>query len=294
MRKKQPLISIITVNYNEPEVTIDLLNSLRKITYSNFEVFVVDNGSPTKNSDRIRDEFPEYNLIISKENLGFAGGNNLAVKEAIGEALLFINNDVEVPEDFLEPLVERLFSDKKIGMASPKIKFHHTPTHIQYAGSTQINPFTIRNKTIGYNEKDIGQYDDAKITNYAHGAGMLVKKLVIDKVGPMEDSFFLYYEEVDWCERIKKEGYTIWYEPKSSIYHKESVSTGKNSPLKTYYLTRNRLYYAKRNLSGTKYFFSAVFFYLIALPKNTLVFIKNGEYELMKSFYKGVMWNFSH
>ena len=291
--KIHPLISIITVNYNQTGVTLELLRSLEQILYKNIEVIVVNNGSNEKISENIKQHYSNIKFIESEKNLGFAGGNNLAIKLAKGKAFLFINNDVEVPKDFLTPMVDRLFGNKKIGIVSPKIKYFYKPTHIQYAGASQINNLTIRNRTIGNNEKDIGQHNTPKETNYAHGACMLVKKEAIEKAGIMDESYFLYYEEIDWCEKIKNKNYTIWYEPLSTVLHKESISTGKRSILKIYYLTRNRLYFSRKNFSKLNYVISLIFFLLISLPKNTITFIVNGEFELLKSFYKGVAWNFN-
>ncbi len=289
--RAQPLVTILTVNYNQSAVTCELLESLRKITYKNIEIIVVDNDSPTDSPQIILEKYPEVNLVLSKENLGFAGGNNLGLREAKGEYIFFVNNDVEVSADFLEPLLEEFEKDDKVAMVSPKIRYYHTPDKIQYAGSTQMNPYTIRNSHIGWNEVDNGQYDKVYETNYAHGAAMLVKQSVINEVGPMADVFFLYYEELDWCERIKKAGYKIIFNGNSEILHKESVTTGKMSPLKMYYLTRNRLLFAKRNIEGIKLLFSMLFFTLISIPKNTIVLLLKGQTKLLSSFYKGVFWN---
>ncbi len=284
-----PFISIITVNYNQSEVTKQLLDSLDKISYQNYEVFVVDNGS--KEPIYLADNYPEVSVIYAKENLGFAGGNNLAVQQAKGDAILFINNDVEVCSDFLEPLVSRLFLNRDIAVVSPKIKFYDKPSYIQYAGSTKISPFTIRNETIGYNELDNGQYNEPRTTHYAHGAAMLVKSSVIKQVGMMEPKFFLYYEEIDWCERIKKNKYKIWYEPNSKVFHKESVSTGKCSPLKTYYLNRNRLFYALRNFSFFYKMIAIPFYILVALPKNMFQYLVRFQFQHIISLVRSVNWN---
>lgn len=289
--KAQPLVTILTVNYNQSAVTLDLLESLRDISYKNIEVIVVDNGSPTDFPEIIKTKYPEVNLIKSRENLGFAGGNNLGLKYAKGEYVFFVNNDVEVPTGFLEPLLSEFDKDNRVAMVSPKIRYYHTPDKIQYAGSTQMNPYTIRNSHIGWNEVDKGQYDKVYETNYAHGAAMLVKKSVIDEVGSMAEVFFLYYEELDWCERIKNAGYKIVFNGNSEILHKESVSTGKMSPLKMYYLTRNRLLFARRNIKGFKLLLSMLFFAIISIPKNTLTLLLKGQTELLASFYKGVLWN---
>src|SRR5690606_29007710 len=123
-----------------------------------------------------------------------------------------------------------------------------------------------RNTGLGDGEKDTGQYDEVRPTAFIHGASMVVPKKLIDKIGSMYDGFFLYYEEYDWCERFKKEGCKIMYCGLSKVYHKESVSTGVNSPLKVYYLTRNRLLFARRNYSKLTRGINWLYFTFLALP----------------------------
>lgn len=290
----KPLVSIITINYNESEVTLDLLQSIRNLSYPNYEVIVVDNASPKDNPDIIKEKFPEVVLIKSTENLGFAGGNNLGVKKAKGDYLLFINNDTIVPKGFIEPLVQTLQNDDSIGMVSPKIKFHWDPTLIQYAGYTPMNHWTIRNSSIGYHQKDNGDYDVPEETQSIHGAAMMVPKRVVDKVGMMTEIYFLYYEEHDWAEMIKRAGYKIYYQPKSHILHKESVSTGKFSPLKTYYISRNRILYARRNFRPFQLFISLLFQCFFSIPKNTLMYVVKREFTHLRAFWRAISWNLTH
>src|SRR5660397_55460 len=146
----KPKVSVITINYNQTEVTIEMLKSMQNLSYPSVEIIVVDNASPTDNPDKIKELFPDILLIKSEKNLGFAGGNNLGIKKATGDFLFFINNDTIVPANIIEPLVDRLVSNPEIGMVSPKIKFHWNPDLIQYAGYTKMNPYTIRNFSIGY------------------------------------------------------------------------------------------------------------------------------------------------
>jgi GT2 family glycosyltransferase len=291
---KKPLVSIITINYNESEVTMDLLQSIRGLTYSKYEVIVVDNASPNDNPDGIKEKYPEVTLIKSKENLGFAGGNNLGVKKAKGDYLLFINNDTIVPNDFIEPLVETLQEDETIGMVSPKIKFHWDSTLIQYAGYTPMSHWTIRNNSIGYHKKDNGDFDKAGETQSIHGAAMMVPISVVEKVGMMTEIYFLYYEEHDWAEMVKRAGYKIFYQPKSHILHKESVSTGKFSPLKTYYISRNRILFARRNFKPLQLFISLLFQCFVSIPKNTLVFIVKRDFQHLRAFWSAISWNLTH
>jgi GT2 family glycosyltransferase len=136
-----PLVSIISINYNNARVTCEMLASLRRLTYPRVEVIVVDNASPTEDPAPIAEQFPEVRLLRSAQNLGFAGGNNLGVRVARGEYLLFINNDTEVEPGLLEPLLAAFRAHPRAGIVSPKIVFHHSPDRlIQYAGCAGINP----------------------------------------------------------------------------------------------------------------------------------------------------------
>jgi GT2 family glycosyltransferase len=288
-----PVVTIITINYNQLKLTCELLDSLRKLTYPAVEVIVVDNHSVQDPSSVISEKYPEVKLIVSDENLGFAGGNNLGIRASSGEYLMLLNNDTEVNPAFLEPLVALFESNPKAGAASPKILYHNSEK-IQYAGSTQIDPFTGRSKLIGWMEKDNGQHDVQQETHLAHGAAMMVPRRVISEVGLMPEFFFLYYEEVDWCQSIKKAGHKIYFVPDSKVYHKESMSVGKKSTLKTYYLTRNRLLYMRRNTVGFKKITWILYFLFFSLPKNALMFSLGNDIEQTKAFWKGLLWNITH
>lgn len=290
----RPLVSIITINYNQVALTCALLDSLRKVTYPAVEVIVVDNHSTHDPTATIHEGYPEVKLIVSKENLGFAGGNNLGIQASHGQYLLFLNNDTEVHPGFLDPLVNFFEATPQAGAASSKILYYNSGETIQYAGSTRIDPFTGRSKRIGYMEKDNGQHDVIKETDLAHGAAMMVPRHVINQVGMMPEFFFLYYEEVDWCESIKRAGYKIYVIPDSKVYHKESMSIGKGSTLKTYYMTRNRLLYMRRNTAGIKKITWILFFLFFSLPKNALVFTLKRDIEHAKAFWKGLVWNMTH
>ncbi len=287
---KYPKVSIISINYNGASVTCELLESLKQITYPNIEVIVVDNASK-EDPSTIQKNHPWIKFISSESNLGFAGGNNLGLHAASGDYFLLLNNDTEVDAGFLEPLVELMENDKTIGVASPKIIFHHSPGVIQFAGFNPINPYTGRGTSIGFGQQDTGQYNQSHETSRAHGAAMMISRKVVEKVGLMADLYFLYYEEMDYCERIKKAGFSIWYEAGSVIYHKESMSTGKGSTLKTYYLTRNRLLYQRRNVDGMQLILSIIFFTLVSIPKNTFQYVIHGKTDMLKAFWKGILWN---
>ncbi len=291
---EQPLVSVITVNYNQSEVTCEFLRSMEKIKYSNVEYFVVDNDSPNDNPQIIKEKFPDINLIVSNTNLGFAGGNNLAIPYCKGKYILFINNDTEVDSCFLEPLVELLELNPDIGMVSPKIQYFHTPNVIQYAGFTNFNLITTRIFSNGFGETDSGQYSNIEESGSIFGTAMLVPMKVIYEVGMMSEIFFLYYEEHDWAAHIKDFGYKIYYHGGSLVYHKESISTIKNSPFQTYYLSRGRILFSRRNTKGLKKIIALLYIYLIATPRITIGYVLKFEFTNMFAFWKAVAWNLTH
>jgi len=280
-------LSIITINYNGVEDTCKMIESIPKEDFST-EVIVVDNASNNDEASEIERNFPNAVVIRSNENLGFAGGNNLGYNHSHGKKILFINNDTEFSSYGIKPLIERMESDGNIGIVCPKLKFFDKPRHIQYAGYTQLTKLTLRNRAIGYGEQDRGQYDNAGMTPYAHGAAMLVRREAIEKVGLIPICYFLYYEELDWSLMMHRAGYTIWYEPRTTIYHKESRATGRQSPLKAYYMARNRLFFAKRNKDVT-YGIATIFYILIAiLIKDVAGNILHNQQSLAQASLKGM------
>ena len=211
-------LSIITINYNGLNDTCALIDSIP--FNDHMEVIVIDNGSAENEASILQERYPNIKVIRSDKNLGFAGGNNLGIKTAKGKYLFLINNDTVFKEFNPKVLIQRLESSPKIGMVCPKIRFAWGNNPIQYAGYTPLSPITIRNQAIGFGEEDRGQYNTPHPTPYAHGAAMMLKRKVIDKVGNMPECYFLYYEELDWSMMITHAGYEIWYEPASTIYHK--------------------------------------------------------------------------
>ena len=254
------------------------------------EVIVVDNSSFQDEASEIKKRFPQVLVIRSNQNLGFAGGNNLGIQAAHGKYLFFINNDTIIHQpSAISHLMNRLDSSPSIGMVSPKIRYSWGSQLIQYAGYTPLSPITLRNKPIGCGEEDKGQYDTPHPIPYAHGAAMMVKREVIEKAGMMPECYFLYYEELDWSEIIHRAGYEIWYEPACTVFHKESQTTGRMSPLKTYYITRNRLLFAQRNVrKGTK-FLSYLYLIGIVAPKDMLKYLCQGHPGLSRAVIKGIM-----
>ena len=289
-------ISIITINYNGLKDTCELLETL-PLEDESLEVIVVDNASKNDEATLIEQRFLQVTVIRSEQNLGFAGGNNLGIKASHGKYLFFINNDTLLrckkddvrSKSYFQPLINRLESSPKIGMVCPKIRFAWDDNPIQFAGYTPLSPITMRNRSIGFGEADHGQYDTAHLTPYAHGAAMMVKREVIEKAGLMPECYFLYYEELDWSMMIRRAGYEIWYEPSCTIYHKESQATGQNSPLKTYYITRNRLLFNQRNKHIPQRWLTSLYLIGIVGTKDILKYYIQHRPDLASATMKGVL-----
>jgi len=279
-------ISIITINYNGLNDTCALIESIP--FNDKMEVIVVDNASANDEVSTINQRFPYVKTIKSDKNLGFAGGNNLGIKAARGKYLYIVNNDTIFKDFNVQVLINRLESSKTIGIVCPKICFVWANNPIQFAGYTPLSRITVRNQAIGFGEEDHGQYEKAHPTPYAHGAAMLIKREAIEKVGLMPECYFLYYEELDWSMMFTRAGYEIWYEPASAIYHKESQSTGQNSPLRTYYITRNRLLLVKRNWSGLTKYLSYIYLIAIVGTRDFFKYALLGKVRLANAVLKGI------
>jgi len=242
----------------------------------------------------IAGNYPRTRVLLSKTNLGFAAGNNWGIRQAKGEFIFIVNNDTEVTPNLIHSLLRPFYSDPKIAVTSPKIKFYYTPDTIQYAGFRSINTLTGRSATIGEMEKDTGQYNQSKPTRAAHGCAMMVKREIFEKTGMFPEIFFLYYEERDLSARILKAGYTIWYAADALIYHKESMTVGKENPAKVYYLTRNRILYMRRNTGFVNQAIFALFFTFFTIPKSIMIYLAERKFQHLKLFWKAITWNFHH
>lgn len=289
-------VSIITVNFNHSHVTDALLDSIRnKNLYENIEIIVVDNGSKDNPVPVWKTKYPNVIFIRSEINLGFAGGNNLGLTLATGDYLFFVNNDTEFTSGLIETLVETLSTHPRVGVVSPKLLYFDQPSMLQYAGYTPMNYFTARNECIGQFQTDNGQYDHLEgPTGFAHGAAMMVTKEAIQKAGLMAENFFLYYEELDWVDRIRRQGFDIWVNMKATIYHKESISVGKKSALKEYFMNRNRILFIRRNAPFLKALFFYVYFLLIVTPRNLLTYIREKNYNFIKQLFNAIWWNLTN
>lgn len=290
--KNYPLVSVIVLTLNQTDVTMDFLESSRKLTYPNYELLVCDMGSAVDPTEQINKAgFPHTKVLRSGTNLGCAGGRNWGVRQARGEFVFSVDNDTILTPGILEALIEPFMNDDSIAVTCPKIRFFHSPDTIQYAGFNPINPFTGRNSAVGSHEKDKGQHDTPGYTFSSHGCASMIRKSVFDKAGYFPEKFFFYYEEMDWSARVKKAGFHIYYQPAGLIFHKQSMTLGLQSPKKLYYMTRNRILYMRRNTAWYHFIVFALFFTFISVPKSVFTYLIKRQFGHLKSFLGGVFWN---
>ncbi len=265
-----PKVSIIILTTNGLAMMRDELENIGKLDVNgvNAECIVVDNDSSDGTEKELADyKLPnmEYKFMEAGKNLGFAGGNNIGIKNALkrgADYIILMNNDLVLPGDILKKLVSYMEGSPEAGLASPKMYFaegyeFHKDRYkkselgkvIWYAGGV-IDRKNAYSSHRGVDEVDHGQYDQIKDTDYASGACVIIRRAVFEKIGYLDDSFFLYWEDADFSERAKKAGFGVMYYPGTHLWHKVSASTGgSGSPTNDYFLTRNRLYFAERYLS---------------------------------------------
>lgn len=282
------MVSIITVNYNGFRDTCEMIDAFRMHETYPHEIIVVDNGSRQPEGKEISKRYPDVKVIEST-NTGFAGGNNTGLRAASGDYLFFLNNDTVIREPILQQLVSRLDASPSNGGVSPMLKYEHTPDTIQYAGFTPLSPITLRNHALGFNQKDSPRYRQAAETAALHGGAMMVKREVLERVGPMSEVFFLFYEEFDWSAQIVRAGYKLWYEPAATVYHKEAMSACKGTPLREFYHARGRLLYARRNRMGLQRILSCLYLSIVALPRYAGAHLVHGDFRLALAYVKGTL-----
>ena len=223
-----PVVTVLIVNWNGREVTLDCLASLQKVTYPAMRILLVDNGSHDDTLPAVRAAYPNVSILALGENKRFAAGNNHGMKVALDEGtdfVLLLNNDTTVAPDFITHLVDRFNATERCGMVAPKI-YYYTPGNTIWFAGGNVSFWTGTMSHRGIREVDRGQYDVAGETGYATGCCILVPADVIRRVGMLDHRYFMYGEDADWSLRVQRAGYRVMYEPTSKVWHKLSVSAG--------------------------------------------------------------------
>ncbi len=240
MPNLEPFVSIVILNWNGLEDTRECLQSLRRIGYSNRRIVVVDNGSAAREAAALRDEFGDVSDVIENEtNLGFAAGANLGIRHALNngaEYVLLLNNDTTVEPTFLTALVQAAESRGDGAAFCPKTYFYAQPDMIYSTGGT-VSIWTATARQIGRGKEDSGQFDRVETRDYADGVCMLIPRRALETIGLLDEDYFAYWEETDWCSRARSKGLRCYYIPDARIWHK---AARVQSPTNQYYFLYRR------------------------------------------------------
>lgn len=294
-----PLVSIVILNWNGLKDTIECLESLEKIDYSNYKIIVVDNNSEGNDAGILEKKYRNYkynknyiNVIRSKKNLGFGGGNNMGIRTILEEGkskyILLLNNDTVVEPNFLKELVKTAENNSRLGIVGGKILYYNKPNKIWYAGGKLD---LLRGSGYHFfqgkiNQSEIsGEIDVTFIT----GCLMLIKKELFKKIGLLPEEYFLSVEDVDFCYNVISQGYKLKVNLNSKIYHKVSVSKGgENSVIDDYYVTRNRIYFMLRKIKNKKYLIPFMVFFLFSRIIIFFKFLIKGKGKKIWMMFRGI------
>jgi len=244
----QPLVYIVILNNNHRDDTLACLRSLSQNTYTNITLVVLDNNSSDDSVEAIRSTYPDSQIIILTENLGYAGNNNIGMEEAVKQGadwILVLNEDTIVDQGCIMNLVSVGESDPKIGIIGPMVYHHDEPGVIQSAGG-MLGKYW-QSQHLGKNEKDTGQFESSHAVEWVSGCAIMIRREVIEQIGMFDTEYFLYWEETEFCIRAREGGWKIVNAPKAKLWHKGVRRDYQPSPYVTYYLTRNHLLTLKKH-----------------------------------------------
>ena len=292
-------VDVVLLNWNSGAFTIHCINSLRAGTKIPERIVVVDNASTDNSADTISRQFPEVKLIRNDKNLGFTGGNNIGIRIFLKERIDYIwllNNDTEVDRHCLEYLLNEFAKDPTVSATTGKILYPPPDKNIWYAGAT-FNYWTLRTYDRGALEKDEGQYDEAEDVPFISGCCMMVRRNAFEKIGLLDQNFFAYSEDFDWCLRALKSGLRLRYVPNAVLYHRVSASIQKNrgkisggttSLLSVYVNTRNRIFIIRKHASNINQFATAMIASVWWFLYYALALFILFRWDKLQSLFRGV------
>lgn len=288
--KELPKVSIIVLNWNGLEDTRECLRSLQRTTYPSYDVILVDNASTGNDVQALRAEFKDYIHIIQNDrNYGFTGGNNIGARYALGNSdsdyLLLLNNDTVVDSQFLAELVRVSEGDPSVGIAGPKTYLYHDFHRLQLVW-IKLDMWKGKASHVGSREIDRGHYENIREIDCVQGSCLLVKRNVIEQIGLLDERYFGYWEEVDYCVRAKKAGYKIVYVPAAKIWHK-ALQIAKNHE---YHMARNRFWFMKKHATRSQLVSFMLWFFIFELWFQSGVYLLyHRDWKLFVSLYRGII-----
>jgi len=291
--------AIVILNWNGKNFLEKFIDPLIKCTNGeSVGIFIADNGSTDGSVKYLENKYPGINLICFDKNHGFAEGYNLALEKIKAEYYILLNSDIEVTDNWIQPIINLMDYDKHIAACMPKIKSFNNPDYFEYAGAAGgfIDKYGFpfcRGRIIGNIEQDKGQYDNSREIFWASGACMFVRADLFKKAGGFDPDFFAHMEEIDLCWRLKNMGYKVMYSPGSTVYHIGGGTLPNNSPGKLFLNFRNNLFLLYKNLpeeklkrriftrilidgmAALKFLFTLQFSFVMAIVRAHLSFYKN-------------------
>ena len=285
-----PLVAVIVLNWNNWPVTVECLESLRRVTYANCRVLLVDNGSTDDSERNLRQRFPELELIQTGANLGYAGGNNAGMRRALelgADYLCLLNNDVVVERDFLELLVASMEADPQLGIVGGLQCGYDHRRIIQTSGA-YFNFYTAQVRNANAGEVDEGQCNQPKPVDFICGAALLARSAMAHAIGLLDERFFLVAEDADWCLRARRAGWAARYIPGSKIYHKERATRDSQPRMNWYYTLRNLIWLVRRHGSWSQFLVFLALYFAYFCPKVVAGRLVKGEGHLVKDALRGI------
>lgn len=268
-------IAIVILNWNGKKFLEMFLPKVVETSRNIAEVYLADNGSSDDSVSFLVKSFPDVKIIQHETNLGFAAGYNRALEQIEADYFVLLNSDIEVTENWIEPIISMMENDTRIAACQPKILSYHYRSQFEYAGAAggfidrYGYPF-CRGRIFQALEEDLGQYDDIVEIFWATGACMFIRASCYYEAGGLDDDFFAHMEEIDLCWRLKHLGYKIMYNGQSAVYHIGGGSLDKSSPRKTYLNIRNNSTLLYKNLPQEQLFpvfFARIFLDIMASIK---------------------------
>lgn len=242
-------VAIILLSYGRAHDTIECIQTIERSTFTDYDIIVVDNASPDGAADSVMSACPRITLFRNERNLGFAEGNNVGIRAALerkAQYILILNNDTVVEPDMLGRLVKAAGAHSGVGAVGAKILYADAPATIWYAGgSLHLQSATAAHHGIGL--QNTSAFDQPAACTFITGCAMLVPAKVWRRVGLFDAAFFAYLEDADFCHRVRKAGFTLWYEPSAVLYHKVSSTTTWDSPAYTYLNLRNKILFLRKH-----------------------------------------------
>jgi hypothetical protein len=246
MNSTTPKVSVVILSWNGRKFLEQFLPSVVKAKYDNLELVMGDNASTDDSIEFVKNNYPQIKIIALQKNLGFAGGYNEILKQVTGDYFVLLNQDVEVTDNFIAPVIALMESDKTIGAAQPKLKLFAQKNLFEYAGAAggwidrYGYPF-CRGRVFDVLEEDNGQYETPAEIFWASGACLFIRAELYKAFGGFDADFFAHMEEIDLCWRLRNGGYKIMYCPNAQVYHVGGGSLPKSNPRKTFLNFRNSL-----------------------------------------------------